>query len=102
MALKTNFEATSDVASPFIDEVANPGNLNAQGLAHDREKLRQTRRSAFELAATGGRSTEGIQRIQMLTKRIKDRKTAARLRKERATRASHPTHENMAGHNPGE
>ncbi len=25
MALKSNFEATSDISSPFVDEIVNPG-----------------------------------------------------------------------------
>ncbi len=29
MALKNDFEATSDISSPFVDEVANPGTGSA-------------------------------------------------------------------------
>ena len=36
MALKTDFEATSDIASPFVDEVANPGIT----LAHAKDLVR--------------------------------------------------------------
>jgi hypothetical protein len=83
MALKTNFEATSDVASPFVDEIANPGDLNAQGLAQDREKLRQTSARARIQAGAGSRNTDSIARVQMLTKRIKERQIAQQLRDER-------------------
>jgi hypothetical protein len=30
MAMKTDFEDSSDVASPFVDEVANPGGTSNQ------------------------------------------------------------------------
>lgn len=30
MALKTNFTDSNDIASPFVDEVANPGTTNKQ------------------------------------------------------------------------
>jgi len=83
MALKTNFSDASFIASPFVDEVANPGDLNAQGLAQDREKLRQASTSARLAAASGSRSTEGIDRVTMLTKRIRERQIAQRLRDKR-------------------
>ncbi len=69
---------------------------NKMGLAQDREKLRQTRR----VPAGGGPTrllpipgtpamTRNIKRSQMLKKRIKDRKTAMRLRARRNRRPTH-------------
>ncbi len=39
MALKTNFEATSDIASPFVDEIANPGGTGSAGLDNARAAI---------------------------------------------------------------
>jgi hypothetical protein len=74
---------------------------NKMGLAQDREKLRQTRR----VPSGGGPTrllpipgtpamTRNIKRSQMLKKRIKDRKTAMRLRKKAESRRNNrfPTH----------
>lgn len=72
---------------------------NKMGLAQDREKLRQTRR----VPSGGGPTrllpipgtpamTRNIKRSQMLKKRIKDRKTAARLRAKRRSNARYPGH----------
>ena len=69
---------------------------NKMGLAQDREKLRQTRR----VPSGGGPTrllpipgtpamTRNIKRSQMLKKRIKDRKTAMRLRARRNRRPTH-------------
>lgn len=83
MAMKTAFEDASFIASPFVDEIANPGDLNAQGLARDRDNLRQASRQARLAAASGSRDTEGIDRVQMLTKRVRERQIAQRLRDQR-------------------
>ncbi len=83
MALKTNFEDANFISSPFVDEVANPGDLNAQGLAQDREKLRQ---------AANPIGPAAIKHNTMLRKRIKERKIAQRLRDKAKLNASHPIH----------
>jgi hypothetical protein len=82
-------------------EAAEKVDKNKMGLAQDREKLRQTRR----VPSGGGPTrllpipgtpamTRNIKRSQMLKKRIKDRKTAMRLRKKAESRRNNrfPTH----------
>jgi hypothetical protein len=72
---------------------------NKMGLAQDREKLRQTRREPaagkmlMPIPGTPA-MTRQIKRSQMLKKRIKDRKTAMRLRKRAESRRNNrfPTH----------
>lgn len=39
MALKTNFEATNVVSSPFVDEIANPGRGMAGQLQHNADLI---------------------------------------------------------------
>lgn len=52
MALKTNFEATNDIASPFVDEVANPGDQRSVARTQrDNQAIRNARES--EAADTG-------------------------------------------------
>lgn len=45
MALKSNFEATSDIASPFVDEIANPG--TGAALANKARKTAAAMNAAF-------------------------------------------------------
>ncbi len=48
MALKSNFEATSDIASPFVDEIANPGGIIDQ-------KPRTTEKQVVAATVASGR-----------------------------------------------
>ncbi len=85
MALKSNFEDANFISSPFVDEVANPGDLNAEGLANDKRKLAAEFTGAKSLRnlvnpIAGGKA---LKRKRMLRKRIKERKIAAELREER-------------------
>lgn len=71
MALKSDFEDASFISSPFVDEVANPGDQNALGLAVDREALRQ---------GANPITNAQIARQMETRQRIKERKIAQRLR----------------------
>lgn len=39
MALKSNFEATNVISSPFVDEVANPGETGSAGIDNARAAI---------------------------------------------------------------
>ncbi len=87
MALKTNFEDADFISSPFVDEIANPGDLNAQGLANDREEVRQRRATVQDAgllkAIVRTADPENTRRLVTLKKQIKERQIAQRLRDKR-------------------
>ncbi len=88
MALKSDFEATNVISSTFVDEVANPGDKNAEGLENDRAEIRSLgsqRSTGDQLRGLIDPLHRGRQldRATVLRKQIKDRKTAAKLRARR-------------------
>lgn len=82
MALKTNFEDANFISSPFVDEVANPGNLSSQQQATIERTTAQAERAiaATELASKkeSGPITTAIRKKVLPTKFEQERSAAAK------------------------
>lgn len=66
MALKNDFEATSDISSPFIDEVANPGSTG-KALADKARKTAAALDAAFARKPTPSAQISAADREARIT-----------------------------------
>ena len=84
MALKNNFEATSDVFSPFVDEIANTGHVSEQTAASTRKAgakflskeqtatIARTDKQIADAAAPKGDSRNTGQKIMDRDQKLRD------------------------------
>lgn len=60
MALKTDFEDSNDLASPFVDEVANPGVYGSASKARDRGRKARKKKRKSDAADRKRRRKQGF------------------------------------------
>jgi len=91
MALKNEFEESSQIHSPFVDEIANPGPSRAKSRAILKDGTIRgkaiTKKQRGFFGARAGSETHKREKVRKLMQAVKTQKTVRRFLDERGTKA---------------